>query len=125
MSSVRQLPRVLLLFSFFAGSVCSEELSVTGTARSEFAGFDAWMKQFMTEHNVPGGALAIVQDGKLVYSRGFGWADREGKEPVPPDALFRIASVSKPITAVAILRLVEQGKLSLDDKVLDHLRFEI
>jgi CubicO group peptidase (beta-lactamase class C family) len=43
---------------------------------------------------------------KLIYARGFGWADRDTKEPVEPASLFRIASVSKPITAVAILQLV-------------------
>ena len=90
----------------------------------QFGKFDEWMKAFMEEHGVPGGALAIVRDGKLVYSRGFGWADRDAKEPVAPDALFRIASVSKPITAVAILKLAEQGKLSLADKVLDRLQYE-
>jgi N-acyl-D-amino-acid deacylase len=80
------------------------------------------MKAFLTEHNIPGGQLAIVRHGKLVYARGFGWADREAKAPVQPDSLFRIASVSKPITAVAILKLVDQGKLKLDDKVRDYLQ---
>jgi N-acyl-D-amino-acid deacylase len=82
------------------------------------------MTTFMAEHNIPGGQLAIVRHGKLVYARGFGWADRDAKEPVQPESLFRIASVSKPITAVAILKLVDQGKLKLDDKVLDHLKYE-
>lgn len=78
----------------------------------------------MSEHKIPGGAIAIVKDGELVYARGFGWADRETHEPVQPESLFRIASISKPITAVAILKLVEQGKLKLSDKVLEHLSYE-
>jgi N-acyl-D-amino-acid deacylase len=59
----------------------------------------------------------VVRGGKLFYARGFGYADVEHKTPVQPDALFRIASVSKPITGVAIMKLVEEGKLTLDDRV--------
>jgi N-acyl-D-amino-acid deacylase len=102
----------------------SDETAATGQAVPELSAFDDWMKSFMAEHQIPGGQLAIVKNGKLVYARGFGWADREAKEPVQPESLFRIASVSKPITAVAILKLVDQGKLKLDDKVLDHLQYE-
>jgi len=102
----------------------ADAFSITGTPQPELAAFDGWMQSFMTEHQIPGGSLAIVRDGKLAYARGFGWADRDSKEPVEAESLFRIASVSKPITAVAILKLVEQGKLKVDDKVLDHLKFE-
>ena len=56
------------------------------------------------------------KDGRLVYARGFGYADIGKKQPVTPKSLFRIASISKPITAVAILQLVEKKELSLDDK---------
>jgi N-acyl-D-amino-acid deacylase len=115
-----------LLIPLVLGSAvsASDEIPVTGEARPDFAGFDEWLKSFMTEHKVPGASLAIVKDGKLLYARGFGFADRDTKEQVQPESLFRIASVSKPITAVAILRLVQEGKLKLDDKVLDHLKFE-
>jgi N-acyl-D-amino-acid deacylase len=62
-----------------------------------------------------------MRHGRLIYARGFGLADIEADEPVRPDSLFRIASVSKPITAVAVLQLVEQGKLGLDDKAFERL----
>jgi N-acyl-D-amino-acid deacylase len=55
-----------------------------------------------------------VKQGRLVYARGYGWADREAEEAAQAQSLFRIASLSKPITAVAVLRLVEAGKLDLD-----------
>ena len=71
----------------------------------------------MRKYAIPGGAVAVLRDGKLIYARGFGYADVENKTPVQPDALFRIASVSKPITGVAIMKLVEEGKLKLDDRV--------
>src|SRR6187455_122741 len=64
----------------------------------------------------PGGALAVVKDGRLVYAKGFGLGDVVNKAPVEPTSLFRIASLSKPITAVAVLRLAQEGKLDLDAK---------
>src|SRR5687767_12521825 len=76
-----------------------------------FASFDREVEQFMQARGVPVAALAVVKDRRLVYARGYGWADRERQEPVRPDSLFRIASVSKPITGVAVLKLVEDGRL--------------
>jgi N-acyl-D-amino-acid deacylase len=113
-----------LLALLAATAPAADGFSVTGMPQPELTSFDAWMQSFMTEHQIPGGALAIVKDGRLVYARGFGWADRDATEPVQAESLFRIASVSKPITAVAILKLVEAGKLKVEDKVLDHLHYE-
>ncbi len=98
------------------------DVPVTGKADPRLASFDRMMLDFLQAHpDVPGAALAVAKDGKLVYARGFGHADLERKQPVQPDALFRIASVSKPITAVAVLQLVERGKLKLSDRVFDVL----
>jgi N-acyl-D-amino-acid deacylase len=79
--------------------------------------YDQTITDFMRKYAIPGGAVAVLRDGKLIYARGFGYADVANKTPVRPDALFRIASVSKPITAAAIMKLVEEGKLKLDDRV--------
>ncbi len=81
------------------------------------ASYDQIIPDLMRKHSIPGGAVAVMRDGRLIYARGFGYADVENKTPVQPDALFRIASVSKPITGVAIMKLVEEGKLGLDDRV--------
>ncbi len=75
----------------------------------------------MRKWQIPGGAAAVSQEGRIVYSRGFGWADVAKNEPVQPDSLFRIASISKPITAAAVLRLYEQGRLRLDDPIVGYL----
>ncbi len=88
------------------------------------AAFDPEVEAFMAARNVPGGALAVVKDGRLVYARGYGWADRDAEIPVKPDSLFRIASISKPITAVTVMKLVEQGRLSLEDRALNLLKLE-
>jgi N-acyl-D-amino-acid deacylase len=78
------------------------------------ASVDAVIGTLMRRWEIPGGAVAIVKDGRLVYARGFGTADGTADGATAPDALFRIASLSKPITAVAVLTLVEAGRLRLD-----------
>jgi N-acyl-D-amino-acid deacylase len=79
--------------------------------------YEQSVRDLMKKYGIPGGAVAVVRDGKLFYARGFGYADVENKTPLQPDALFRIASVSKPITSAAVMKLVEDGKLTLDDRV--------
>jgi N-acyl-D-amino-acid deacylase len=86
--------------------------------------FDHEMETFMAARKVPGGALTVVKNGRLVYARGYGWADRDAKIPVKPGSLFRIASVAKPITAVAVMKLIEEEKLSLDTKAFPLLNMQ-
>lgn len=99
----------------------SDEVAVSGEPVPELAAFDDLMARFVREQGVPGASLAIAHRGKLLYARGFGLADRDTGALVRPTTRFRIASVSKPFTAVAILKLIEQGKLGLDDPVLPLL----
>jgi serine beta-lactamase-like protein LACTB, mitochondrial len=70
---------------------------------------------------IPGLAIAVAVDGRIVYSEGFGFADLEERVPVWPTTKFRIGSVSKPLTAVALAQLVEQGKLDLDAPVQKYV----
>ena len=72
---------------------------------------------FMQEHQAPGMSVAVADHGDLVHERAYGLADRDRGEKLTPAHLFRIASVSKPITSVAIFQLIEQGKLNLEDPV--------
>lgn len=72
---------------------------------------------FMSANNVAGISLAITNNEKIVYVKSYGFADREKAEKTTPASLFRIASISKPITSIAILKLAEEKKLSLDDKI--------
>jgi CubicO group peptidase (beta-lactamase class C family) len=78
---------------------------------------DKKIQAYVTQHSVPGLSIAIAKNERLVYAEGYGFADTTTKERVTPKHLFRIASVSKPITAVAVMELVENGKLTLDQKV--------
>jgi CubicO group peptidase (beta-lactamase class C family) len=72
---------------------------------------------FMSAHAVPGLSVSVARNGNPLYERGFGFADRERNERVVPGHLFRIASVSKAITSVALFRLMEEKQLTLEDRV--------
>jgi N-acyl-D-amino-acid deacylase len=88
------------------------------------AAFDELGRQFLERHAGVGLAIAVTDQGRLVHAAGYGYADLAQSTPVTPQSLFRIASVSKPITALAILKLREQGQLELDDPILQHLALE-
>lgn len=75
----------------------------------------------MAEQHIPGLAIAVVQDGEVVFIRGFGLADMEGERPVTPDTLFAIGSTTKAFTATIIGSLVDEGKMSWDDQVTKYL----
>ena len=78
---------------------------------------DAYIGKFMRRWEIKGGSLAVMKDGKLVYSKGYGWADEEKGLPMTPGNIMRIASLSKLVTATAIMQLCERKVLSLDDRV--------
>ena len=107
-------------------STPAEAVPMTGEANPDLASIDRCMIAFMQKWDITGGQCAVAKDGRLVYARGFGTVNQTtpGAPPPPavsPAAQFRIASVSKPITAVAVMRLVEQGRIGLDDRAFDIL----
>lgn len=69
----------------------------------------------------PGAAVAVVKDGEVIHRKGYGLANIEWNIPITPDTVFRLASISKQFTAVAIMMLAERGKLSVDDLLTDFL----
>lgn len=83
--------------------------------------FDSIIPQVMARWGIAGGSIAVVRDGRLVLARGYGLADTASGAVAQPGTLFRVASVSKPITAVAIMKLVEEGRLDLDAPAFDLL----
>ena len=98
---------------------------MTGRASPGMSEFDDAMLATMEKWHIPGGQLAIAKDGRLIVTRGYGYADVGRKQLVEPDSLFRIGSVSKTLTTAGILKLIESGRLHLDDKafsILSHLR---
>ncbi len=116
---------IIISFLMFIG--CSDSstnqennispIPINGINVLSMVNVDEVVSDFMTDNAIPGGSIAIVKDGRLVYARGFGYADKESGEVVQPSHLFRIASISKPITSVAILKLSENGQLDIEDQV--------
>jgi CubicO group peptidase (beta-lactamase class C family) len=70
---------------------------------------------------IPGAVVVVARDGKIAYEKAIGYQNRDGSVPMKSDAIFRIASMSKPITSVAIMMLVEEGKIDLAAPVSQYL----
>lgn len=85
--------------------------------KAELAAMAEIARQTMEQSNAPGLSVAVARHGQLVFQQGYGLADKASGEAVTPASLFRIASVSKPITSVAVFSLIEQGRLRLNDRV--------
>jgi CubicO group peptidase (beta-lactamase class C family) len=83
----------------------------------KFAAAEKSVRSFMRKWSITGASVAVAKNGKLIYARGFGYTDTISKEEVQPYHKFRIASISKLVTAVAIMKLAEEDKLSLNDTV--------
>jgi CubicO group peptidase (beta-lactamase class C family) len=84
---------------------------------SEAAAIARIVTQTMESHQAPALSLAVARHGRFVYQQGFGYADKQAGEPATAVSLFRIASVTKPVTSVAIFSLIDQGRLGLHDIV--------
>lgn len=82
---------------------------------------DAWIERTLAEREHPGLAVGVVHDQSLVWAKGYGLADLQRDIPVTPNTIFRIGSISKVFTAVAILQLRDTGRLRLDDPVTMYL----
>ena len=81
---------------------------------SRYAALDAMLDAEMRELAMPGVSAAMMEHGRIVWTGARGWADAEKRVPVTPDTVFNIASLTKPMTAVVLMQLVELGQLSLD-----------
>jgi len=86
-----------------------------------FNGFDGFVEQVMKDWKVPGLAVAVVKDGKVIYAKGFGYRDVKKGLKVTPDTLFAIGSCSKAFTATAMAILADEGKLDWDKPVRNYL----
>ena len=104
MKGILLLACLATAFALVQETPAGEKFPINGKAGPGLEPFDDLVIAMMNRHGVPGGALAIAKDGKLVYAKGFGYADLAGPE-VDPETLFLLASVSKPITAAAIVTI--------------------
>lgn len=82
---------------------------------------DTYLKEQMAKAHIPGLAVAVVQNGEVIKTGTYGYADLEFKAPVQRDTVFEVGALTKQFTATAILKLAEAGRLQLDDKITTHL----
>lgn len=82
---------------------------------------DQYIQRIQKRHDVPGVALAIIKDGKVIHRKNYGYANLEHRVPVSDQSLFRLYSLSKPIVVVGLFSLIEKGKISLEDKISEYM----
>jgi CubicO group peptidase (beta-lactamase class C family) len=92
-----------------------------GVSGARLARIDSLLDGAVADSSITGAVALVLRDGKVLYQRAVGFADRESNRRMTPDAIFRIASQTKALTSIAIMSLVEQGKLSLNDRVSRYL----
>jgi CubicO group peptidase (beta-lactamase class C family) len=102
-----------------AGKIMPANVRITNDLSSgrDFAAAEKSVRSFMRKWSITGASIAVAKEGRLIYARGFGFTDTTSKEEVQPFHKFRIASISKLVTAVAVMKLAEEEELSLNDRV--------
>ena len=93
------------------------EATRSGFSVARLARVDSFMQRYVDESRIAGAVGLVLRDGKTIYERAVGWSDKEASRKMTVDALFRIASQSKAITSTAVLQLVEEGKIAINDPV--------
>ena len=120
MACFRELVVALLLcFSFPAlgGDLPRVSPEEVGLSAATMAGLKPALQKLVDERKIPGGIAMTVRHGKVADITTFGWRDVQAKAPMTEDTIFAIVSMTKPITCVAVMTLVEQGKIGIDDPV--------
>ncbi len=115
------LALLMLSTSSSAQSLTSADPAGAGFSAARLARIAPWYQSKIDTGALPGAVVAIVRNGKLAYEQAIGTYDRAGKIPLKPDAIFWIASMTKPVTSVAAMMLVEEGKLELNAPVAKYL----
>lgn len=96
-------------------------LSQAASAADRFDPIRDQIRAGLVEHSVPSIAVAVAQDGRILWEEGFGWADREKRIPATEHTMYSMASISKPITATGLMTLVQAGRVDLDKPANDYL----
>ncbi len=115
---IRFISYVILLINLILS------INLQAQEKSKIPGLDNYIYNIFKNLQIgamPGASALVAQNGEIVYQKGFGYADIEKKIPVTPDTKFKIGSISKQFTAVAILKLQEEGKIKIDDKLSKYI----
>lgn len=115
------MKRFVFLAAALFANAATAQWQVTGTPVPDLAAFDDAMHTIMANHAIPSGEMAITWQGRLVLAHGYTLNPGPDDIVVQPTSLFRIASVTKPITSTLINRLIQEGRLSLDDTIGQYI----
>src|SRR5262249_53955870 len=111
----------LLLMVLVCMDVAVAQAPAAAPAAPNLQEFDSLGNQSLADFGVPGVSVAVVQDGKVIYAKGFGYRDVEKKLPVTPDTLFAIGSVSKSFTSLIFAMQNDEGKVDWDKPIRTYL----
>ena len=115
--AVRRLGVLVLAVALTAASLPSDKPEAVGLSSERLQRINQMIERYIDGRQITGGITMVSRRGKVAHFEAQGQMDLEAKTPMRKDAIFRIASMSKPITGVAILMLMEEGKLRLTDPV--------
>ncbi|MGB5817904.1 MAG: serine hydrolase domain-containing protein [Saonia sp.] len=123
MNTMKKLIILLLLPFVFAQCKNQKEQVESSTSDNHMLAskIDSICRSFIDKGNTIGFSIGIAHDGEVIFSKGYGMANIESKKPATDSTIYALASISKFITTIATMKLVEEGKLSLKDKVVDHI----
>ena len=101
--------------------ILSIQETIAQLSNQQTTEIDTYIKHIQKRHEIPGVAMAILKEGQIVYQKNFGYASLEHESPIIDQSIFRVYSLTKPIVAVAVFQLIEQGKLSLEDSIAQYV----
>ena len=114
-------PSEALVVRFCVAILLTLNAAVAHSQQPESTSVDSYIRGRMQDLHIPGLSIAVIKEGSIVQAKGYGLANLETNTPATPETVFKTASLSKPIIATAVMLLVQEGKIGLDDKVSKYL----
>lgn len=108
--NIRKLRIILILSILLSETVSAQDKEISN-----------YIEKVMNERNIPGVSIAVVQDQKITFMKSFGMANLETNSPVTNESVFQLASLTKPFTALCVMKLVEQGKINLQNPITSYI----
>jgi CubicO group peptidase (beta-lactamase class C family) len=127
MKTIKQMTLVILVFILSASIASAQGIpqarnpEQVGLSKNRLQRISAWIQGDVDKGIVPGAVVVVLRKGEIAYFEAFGYQDREKKIPMTRDSIFRIASMTKPFTSLAIMMLAEEGKIQLPVPVSRYL----
>ena len=112
---------IIFFYLFSVNFVFSNDLSKNYNIKSKIDLFDNWIKTHISYLNLCGISIAVIKDQKIIYSNNYGLINQDENIKASTDSIFKIASITKIFTSIAIVKLAEEGKIDLNDKIIKYI----